>query len=601
MTTPASEIAAPAFQVLKRAQIVRSRTNPRTHFDAAYITEMGKSLKAHGFLQPILVRPLPAARLQETFEDRMPGEPLPTHEIVCGECRYRGATEQAIDDIPVMIRPLTDIEVLQVQLVENLRRKDLHPLEEAEGFDRLIKDHGMSVADIAARVDKSESQIYVTLKLLELTPECKEQLYAGQLNRSTALLVARAPAYLQADIARDIMKPDHKGEPMSYRQAQTYIQQRYMLQLKTAVFNIKDASLVPAAGACTTCPKRTGANGSLFEDVTVADTCTDPKCFDGKKQAHHAAVAAKAAAKGQTVIQDKEARELMPHSYSTPKGYKLLDNKDYINNSYTSLRRIIGKDQLPTPVLIVNPHTQELQEALPEKVANKLLKEATQRATAAKANKAPTEQELQAQYAETWKKKLVTQIHAALMAGKVAEMSVDIARQVATRLADPLESNHSDHLAELFGLGKVGARDGLQDHLKDCPAEHVAPILLLALVYDELEADWRHNGKSFPAAELVATAAGVDIAAVQAEVQADMKAEAEQRAAASAPGAPAAPQAAAKTPGKAKAAPKKKTTAKEAAAGISQALQAADDKDSGHADTDTETVSTAAWPFPLTA
>lgn len=599
----ATASTSPDFRVLKRAQIVRSKTNPRTHFDAAYITEMGKSLAAHGFLQPILVRPLPAARLQDTFEDRQPGESLPTHEIVCGECRFRGAGEQGIDDIPVMVRDLSDIEVLQVQLVENLRRKDLHPLEEAEGFERLMKDHGMTVADIAARVDKSESQIYVTLKLLDLTSECKQQLYSGHLNRSTALLVARAPAYLQANIAQDIMRPDHRGEPMSYRQAVVHIQQRYMLQLKSAVFNIKDANLVPAAGACTACPKRTGANGTLFEDVTQADTCTDPKCFDGKKVAHHAAVAAKAEAKGQTVIQDKEAREILPHAYSKPKGYKLLDDSEYINGTHTSLRRHIGKEHLPTPVLIVNPHTQELQEALPEAVANKLLKAAGKRAAEAKANKPLTEEQLQTRYEDAWRRSAVAQVHAALMAGKVAEMTVDIARHLAIRLADWIDHDHTLHLAELFDAGKVAARDGVQDYLRHCPPEHVAPILLLALMYDDFESRWDRNDKNYPAATLITTAAGVEIEAIQEQVKAQMKAEAEQReadakakAAASA-GQPDNAKPALKPSAKPKTPGKKKTTAKEAAAGISQAMQAAE-HDQGTQQEGSAT-SHAAWPFPI--
>jgi ParB/RepB/Spo0J family partition protein len=121
---------------------------------------------------------------------------------VCGECRWRACKDAEVDGIPVLIRELDDLQVLQVQLVENLRRKDLHPLEEAEGFSRLQSEHGMQAEDIAARVGKSESYVYKSLKLLELTPECREELYAGKLTQSTALLVARQPEYLQAQIAQ---------------------------------------------------------------------------------------------------------------------------------------------------------------------------------------------------------------------------------------------------------------------------------------------------------------------------------------------------------------------------------------------------------------
>src|SRR5262245_10552773 len=111
--TPAGEAErqdqAPQLTVLARTLIVRSRTNPRTHFDPAYIQELADSVKDHGVLQPILVRPLPAERLQDTFEDREPGAPLPTHEIVCGECRWRACGLAGVETMPVLIRQLTDI------------------------------------------------------------------------------------------------------------------------------------------------------------------------------------------------------------------------------------------------------------------------------------------------------------------------------------------------------------------------------------------------------------------------------------------------------------------------------------------------------------
>src|SRR5205085_4760235 len=135
--------------------------------------------------------------------------------------------------------------------------------------------------------------------------------------------------------------------------------------LATAPFDVADADLVPAAGDCKSCPKRSGANSALFEDVESADTCTDPKCFEQKREAHFEAKAAVAKAKGRTVIMGKEAQELMPHEHSAPKGYRLLDEKDYYQGEgYKSLRSVIGK-AAPQPVLILNPHSKQLQEALP--------------------------------------------------------------------------------------------------------------------------------------------------------------------------------------------------------------------------------------------
>jgi ParB/RepB/Spo0J family partition protein len=538
----------PQLATLKRSAIVRSKTNPRTHFDEAYIKELATSIKEHGILQPILVRPLPASRLQETFEDTPKGAPRPTHEIVCGECRWRACGLAGADDMPVLVRHLDDIQVLQVQLVENLKRKDLHPLEEAEGFERLMKDHGMSVEDIAAKVDKSTSQIYVTLKLLDLTPECRTELFAGKLTRSTALLVARSPAHLQAQIAKDIMRTDHQGEAMSYRTAVRHIHDHYMLQLSTAVFDIKDANLLPKAGACPSCPKRTGANSDMFEDVKSADTCTDPKCFDAKKVAHFEAIAKKAADAGQTVIMGKEAKALFRDEYSNPEGYKLLDRKDYYDSTYTSLRSAIGKADLPKPVIIVNPFTKQLQEAIPVATASKLLASAKKKKVEKKSAKS-----VKADFEQAWMSRAVEQVFTAITGGKLQAISLAVGRRIGWHLADNLYYGWQlDLAAKLLNVGKVASQHGVEDYLKTCKPNMVAPALLLVLMLRGLDDD---DGVDL---ELLAEEVGVDVKAVQAEVKAELAANEHQPAvpAKKAATKPAVKRAIAKKPATAKASPK---------------------------------------------
>lgn len=579
------------FANLARSAIVRSRTNPRTHFDDAWIQELATSIRDHGIAQPLLVRPLPADRLQDTFEDRHPGEALPTHEIVCGECRYRAAGVAGLEAVPVMIRQLTDVQVLQIQLVENLKRKDLHPLEEAEGFQALIEKHGLTVEDIAAKVDKSASQIYVTLKLLDLTPACREELYKGSLTRSLALLVARAPQELQARIAKDIMSPPGyygKGEPepMSYRQARLHIQQHYMLQLDTAVFDIKDATLLKKVGSCTDCQKRTGANRNLFNDIDHADTCTDPGCFDKKKEAHFTAVAKAAEAKGQKVIQGKEARELMPHSWSEPKGYKLLDTKEYVDGRSVSVRSLIGKENLPAPVIIINPHTNEAQEALPTEVAGKLISKGKRARTVAKnatakdANakgKPLTEEQLREQYDERWQKAAIAQLHAKLAtdgAAAVGEKArVQLLRVLAARFATASDvyGPMADQVAELLKVGKVGWQYGFEEYFEKCDQAAIAPALMLFMVADQL-VDQR-DALASPVVKVISDDTGLDVKAIQAQVKAEMKAEAAQRAAdAKAKVQPDAAKPAAKG---SKAPKKPQTTEAEARSGIADALQTA--------------------------
>jgi ParB/RepB/Spo0J family partition protein len=567
LDTPAAGTEAPAqLAILSRDLLVRSRSNPRTHFDPAYIEQLADSIRQHGILQPILVRPVPAARLQETFEDRAPGAPLPTHEIICGECRWRATAVAKVYTIPVLVRHLDDLQVLQVQLVENLRRKDLHPLEEAEGFDRLMHDHHLAVADIAARIDKSESYIYKSLKLLELTAECRAQMYEGKLTQSTALLVARAPAHLQLQIAKDIMRPQGvDNEPMSFRQAARHIQQHYMLQLAHAVFDIKDASLVPRAGACSDCARNTGSSTDLFADVAGGDTCTDPKCFDGKKVAHFAQVARTAEANGQKVIQGKEAKALYAYEGATPTGYKLLDEKDYIDGRMTSVRAAIGKGNLPTPVIIIDPHTKAAVEALPVDVASKLLAKASAAKSTEKKNAGPGERDLQEKFEEAWQEQAITQIHAAIMAGRTSGITVALARHIALYYSQSLYGESAARFTRLFNVGaaKVATRDGISDFLKTCPDEQVGPALLMLMAEDGLDTNYG-DIKEHHIVELLAADSGVDLKAIQDQVKADMKAAAAERK----------DEADAKA-GKAKPAAKgkaKKTTAAEAKAGISAAL-----------------------------
>jgi len=95
------------------------------------------------------------------------------------------------------------------------------------------------------------------------------------------------------------------------RAFKTWLQRNVMLRLEDAIFKITDVRLVEAAGSCTDCPKRTGANPDLFADVDSADICTDPACYHGKEEAHRAALVKRAEAKGLRIVQDKEALEMI--------------------------------------------------------------------------------------------------------------------------------------------------------------------------------------------------------------------------------------------------------------------------------------------------
>lgn len=355
--------------------ITASLTNPRKTFDPVTLLELSESIKASGVHQPVLLRPLPGERVADT--DR-----AVEYELVAGERRYRASQMAGLATIPALIRPLTDQQVLEVQIVENLQRDDLTELEEAEGYERLIQHTGMNVDAVADKIKKSRSYVFARLKLLDLSQECKQAMREGKIEASHAVLIARIPdTTLQTKALAEATRPIgiHGDQVISVRAFQSWLQANVMLRLDAATFPITDTRLVPAAGSCKDCPKRTGANPDLFAEVNSADLCTDPVCYRAKADAHRTVMVTKAEAKGMRLIEGKEATEICRKYSNTLDGYLPLsqvreDAIDVVSGATKkpTLRDLLGKDA-PNPVLIEHPHTKELIEAVPEAEAEALL------------------------------------------------------------------------------------------------------------------------------------------------------------------------------------------------------------------------------------
>ena len=167
-------------------QIVPGRFQPRHRFDDEQMQALAESIRENGILQPILVRPRASTPI--------------TYEIVAGERRWRAAQGARLHEVPVIVRELTDHEALELALVENLQRQDLSPLEEADGYRRLLEEFGNSQEDLARRVGKSRSQITNMLRLLGLPEAVRKLLEEGALSagHARALLMATDPAALAA-------------------------------------------------------------------------------------------------------------------------------------------------------------------------------------------------------------------------------------------------------------------------------------------------------------------------------------------------------------------------------------------------------------------
>lgn len=366
--------------------IAPSLTNPRKTKNEDTFKEFVANIAKVGILQPVLVRPMPATRTDKAAEGK-------THELVFGHRRLAGAIAAGLQNIPISLRELTDLEVLEIQIIENLQREDVHPLEEAEGYERLMQQVNpttkakYTAEEIGARIGKSRRYVYNRLKLLDLCPEARKAFYEGELDSSKAYLLARIGHH---DTQRSALKEVflRPCNPPSYRVAAEEIERRYMLDLKHASFDIKlvdyrDAKGKAIAGACSSCPKRSGNSPDLFGDIKSANTCTDVKCFHAKREAANRMKLEELQTKGVEVISGKDAKKIFASSYSP---HVPSHDSGFVDKTHTmwdanlsdkargnSLEKLLGKD-LPV-TFAQSPHDGQVVEIVDKKAAMKVLRE----------------------------------------------------------------------------------------------------------------------------------------------------------------------------------------------------------------------------------
>ena len=177
--------------------------NPRRHFGEAELTDLAQSIREHGVVQPVVARPSPS----------QPGR----YEIIAGERRWRAAQRAGLTEIPLIVRDVNDRTALELAIIENVQRADLNPVEEAQGYQQLIDEHGYTQADLGQVIGKSRSHVANTLRLLKLPNVIHDMLVDGDLSAGHArtLVTAEDPAGL----AKRIVK-----EGLSVRQAEALAQ-----------------------------------------------------------------------------------------------------------------------------------------------------------------------------------------------------------------------------------------------------------------------------------------------------------------------------------------------------------------------------------------
>ena len=171
------------------ASIVPSALQPRKDFAREALQELIDSIRQHGIIQPLIVRLAAASVAAAT------GQVGNRYELIAGERRWRAAREAGLTQVPVIIRSASDLEVLELSLIENLQRADLNPVEEAQGYARLAGEFGMRQEDIALKVGRSRAAVANSMRLLDLHPQVQNWLIQNLLSvgHAKVLLGLKAP------------------------------------------------------------------------------------------------------------------------------------------------------------------------------------------------------------------------------------------------------------------------------------------------------------------------------------------------------------------------------------------------------------------------
>jgi len=324
--------------------------NPRKHRTTEHVQRIADSLRARGQLQPIRVRRNP---------EWSPTNGRPLLQIVVGQTRWHAAQLAGIGTLDAVLGEYTDQECIELGLAENTDRDPLHPLEEADGFDALLrKPEGLqgyaTVQELAARFGRSPSYVYQRLKLRALCPAGREAFLAGTIDASVALLIARMPDQAEQARATARIVAGFGGEPYSYRAASDYLQREFMLRLGHAKFDV--LATYSVAGPCAGCDKRSGAAPDLFSDVAGAgDMCQDSRCYRAKAEEEQQRLLAAARDAGYTVLQGSAARRVMPSVQSAPVGghRRLSEPAPDLTDSRKTLGELLPPKALR--IIVVHP------------------------------------------------------------------------------------------------------------------------------------------------------------------------------------------------------------------------------------------------------
>jgi ParB family chromosome partitioning protein len=253
----------PEFIRVREELIDFSPLQYRKYYDPVALAEFSEDLKIRSILHPLTVRIVVSGR----------------YELAVGERRLRGGRMAGLSLIPIFVRDLTDEQVEEIQLSENIQREDPHPMHEAEAIARMYA-RGLSTDEVAARLGKSKSFVFQRLRLSQLVPDIQEMFLANVFNLTQALEISSlAPEGQQAFF--DAQCSDWKTETLSLWNLRNVLS-TYKYDLIKAPFDTTNETLLAEAGACSVCSHNSACQSLLFPSQASEAHCTKGACFEQK-------------------------------------------------------------------------------------------------------------------------------------------------------------------------------------------------------------------------------------------------------------------------------------------------------------------------------
>jgi len=482
-----------------RVSATLSQIERRAHLDKGAIAELAESIAAVGMLQPLVVRPVNGH-----------------FEIVAGERRFLAAKQAKLAHIPVNVLQLTDEQVLEVQLVENLQREDIHELAEAEGYEGLMK-LGYTAETIAEKVGTSKGTVYARMKMLALVPAARSAFYAGKINSSIALVVARLnPEHQPEALEWALSRSRYDDRMVSFRVFADYVQREFMTRLSEAPFPRDDALIVPAAGPCTTCPKRSGNQSELFADVKSADICTDLLCFRAKSNAWNKQQRMKARESGVRVLSGAESRQIAsPYSTSLQGGFVRPTDLVPDDAKKRTYAKLLGTVPDKAAAMLQHPKSGKYSKVIDlSKLPADVVKKAGIKVEKQTANREPTRNDTARRAAEDAKRKQNEAFELHLLAAVVAATPVKLGRDELTTIVMSLVGYGYGDGKELEACGLPPGKGSIEPRLKQLSEAQLARFVFGISFIEDIGG---YNAEPSKALLAAATRMGIDVKKLRTE------------------------------------------------------------------------------------